>query len=88
MVSFSHLLFAISAAIGALGAPAAEPETLATADFVLNNETNIVRRQDYTQNYKTGGNVQFSTTSNGYSVTFSGAKDFVVGRGWKTGSAR
>jgi endo-1,4-beta-xylanase len=88
MVAFSHLFIALSTAIGALAAPAAVPETLETADFVLTNTTNLVRRQDYTQNYKTGGKVQFSTTTAGYSVTFSGAQDFVVGRGWKTGSSR
>jgi endo-1,4-beta-xylanase len=88
MVSFSHLLVALFAAVGALAAPAAEFETLETADFILADKTNLTKRQDYTQNYKTGGNVQFSTTTNGYSVTFSGAQDFVVGRGWTTGSAR
>ncbi|KAF4618991.1 hypothetical protein G7Y89_g14856 [Cudoniella acicularis] len=88
MVSASYLFFALSAVVGSLAAPADSPRTLDTADFILTNTTNLVPRQDYTQNYKTGGNVQFSTTTNGYSVTFSNAADFVVGRGWKTGSAK
>ncbi len=49
---------------------------------------NLARRQDYNQNYKTGGSVNFSPNSNGYSVTFSGAGDFVVGKGWKKGTDR
>ena len=87
MVSVSYLLVALYAIVGSLAAPTA-PETLEGADFILTNTTNLVRRQDYTQNYKTGGNVDFSATTNGYSVTFSGAQDFVVGRGWTTGSSR
>ncbi|TVY75947.1 Endo-1,4-beta-xylanase [Lachnellula suecica] len=84
MVSASYLFVALSAIVGALAAPT----SLDTADFVLLNKTSLVKRQDYTQNYKTGGTVNFATTTNGYSVTFSGAQDFVVGRGWNTGSAR
>jgi len=49
---------------------------------------NLARRQDYNQNYKTGGSVNFQPNSNGYSVSFSGAGDFVVGKGWRTGTAR
>lgn len=89
MVSVSYLLVALSAIARSLAAPAVEaPRDLSEADFVLTNLTNLVPRQDYTQNYKTGGNIQFSTTTNSYSVTFSGAADFVVGRGWSTGSSR
>jgi endo-1,4-beta-xylanase len=53
--------------------------------FALNN---LTKRQDYNQNYKTGGNVNFQPNNNGYSVSFSGAGDFVVGKGWKTGTSR
>jgi endo-1,4-beta-xylanase len=85
MVAFTHLFAALSVA-GSLAAPVADPNTDAP-DFELNGE-HIMRRQDYNQNYKTSGNVNFSPTSNGYSVTFSGAGDFVVGKGWRTGTTR
>ncbi|KAL9112247.1 MAG: hypothetical protein Q9227_003365 [Pyrenula ochraceoflavens] len=86
MVALTHLILALSAVVGSFAAPTAfdEPDFIISAD----NHTDLVRRQDYTQNYQTGGNVQFSSSTNGYSVTFSSAADFVVGRGWTTGSAR
>lgn len=86
MGSFTHLLIALFAAAGTLAAPTdlvdREP------DFVLSAPSSLARRQNYNQDYTTGGNVQFSPSSNGYSVTFSNANDFVVGKGWSTGSAR
>lgn len=87
MVCISRLFLALSAVVGSFAAPTLDNDDF---DFVLNNASSLglSRRQDYTQNYKTGGNVQLTTTSNGYSVTFSGAQDFVVGRGWTTGAAR
>lgn len=86
MVSASHLLVALSVIYRSLAAPA----VLDSPDFVLSaaNYTDLVRRQDYTQNYQTGGNVEFSASTDGYTLTFSDADDFVVGRGWTTGSAR
>jgi endo-1,4-beta-xylanase len=83
MVAFSSIALAFSVVAGAFAAPAAD-----LPDFELNNETSIVKRQDYNQNYKTSGNVNFSPTNNGYSVQFSNAGDFVVGKGWKTGTTR
>jgi hypothetical protein len=69
-----------------------QPHTIfrATALWSLqsNFPTNLARRQDYNQNYKTSGNVNFSPSNNGYSVQFSNAGDFVVGKGWKTGTSR
>ena len=56
-------------------------------DFELGG-SHLARRQDYNQNYKTSGNVNYQATSTGYSVTFSGAGDFVVGKGWRTGTTR
>ncbi|KAK4123176.1 glycoside hydrolase family 11 protein [Parathielavia appendiculata] len=86
MVLFTYLTLAASAVLGAVAAPAAEPSLdLPDFDFAPRN---LTRRQDYSQNYKTSGNVQFSPTSNGYSVSFSGAGDFVVGKGWRTGTSR
>jgi endo-1,4-beta-xylanase len=86
MVAFSQLAVALSAVAGAFAAPAADPNADAP-DFEFSGNS-LMKRQDYNQNYKTGGNVQFNPTSNGYSVTFSNAGDFVVGKGWRTGSSR
>lgn len=82
-----NLLALAAVACQALAAPTAEP--LADApDFEIGAH-NLARRQmDYNQNYKTGGSVNFSPNSNGYSVTFSGAGDFVVGKGWRKGTER
>lgn len=84
MVAFSNLFVALSAVAGAFAAPVADPDA---PDFELTLDT-LNKRQDYNQNYKTSGNVQFSPTNNGYSVQFSGAGDFVVGKGWRTGTNR
>ena len=84
MVNISYVAVAISAITGALAAPTPDPDA---PDFMI-GPANLARRQDYNQNYKTGGNVNFSPSSNGYSVSFSGAGDFVVGKGWKTGTTR
>ncbi|KAK4466289.1 glycoside hydrolase family 11 protein [Cladorrhinum samala] len=86
MVALNFLLFA-AAASSVLAAPTAEASPDAP-DFEVGPH-NLARRQmDYNQNYKTGGNVNFSPSNNGYSVTFSGAQDFVVGKGWKKGTNR
>ena len=101
MVVLAQLALVLSAVAGTLAAPAADfvgpaPQVREVGDAASTNDLpdfelgphNHERRQDYTQNYKTGGNVNFSPGSNGYSVTFSGAGDFVVGKGWKKGSDR
>jgi len=94
MVSFTTLALAFAAITGTLAAPTTNvvdesttPATEDLPDFDIGGDT-LARRQDYTQNYKTGGNVNFQSASNGYSVTFSGAQDFVVGRGWSKGTNR
>lgn len=84
MISLGRLALAISAITGAIAAPTIGPDL---PDFEFGADT-LARRQDYNQNYKTGGNVNFSPTSNGYSVSFSGAGDFVVGKGWSKGTTR
>jgi endo-1,4-beta-xylanase len=86
MVAFTQFAVALSAVAGAFAAPAADPKADAP-DFELTT-TSLSKRQDYNQNYKTSGNVQFNPTSNGYSVNFSGAGDFVVGKGWNKGTTR
>jgi hypothetical protein len=94
MVTFLYLAVALSAIARSLAAPT-ESAPLFTRDLEdrapdldFRNVSRLMARQDYTQNYKTGGNVNFTPKSNGYSVTFSNADDFVVGKGWSTGSAR
>jgi endo-1,4-beta-xylanase len=87
MVAFSTLALALSAATGIFAAPTAEPVS-DNPDFDFSTENRLDRRQDYNQNYKTSGNVNFSPQNNGYSVSFSNAGDFVVGKGWKTGTNR
>lgn len=91
MVAFSTLALGLAAATGIFAAPAADPvaePAFDAPDFEFSSAKSLDRRQDYNQNYKTSGNVNFSPTSNGYSVQFSGAGDFVVGKGWKTGTNR
>lgn len=85
MVAFKNLALALFS-ITASAAPLADANADAP-DFHLGGD-NLVRRQDYNQNYKTSGNVNFSPSSSGYSVSFSNAGDFVVGKGWTTGSER
>ncbi|KAK6066224.1 glycoside hydrolase family 11 protein [Seiridium cupressi] len=84
MVHLSHLALAVSAIAGVFAGPTAD---LDAPNFVI-GPANLARRQDYNQNYETSGTVNFSPTNNGYSVNFSGAGDFVVGKGWSTGTTR
>lgn len=71
MIAPTKLALAVAAISGALAAPAAEPG-MDAPDFELGGE-NLARRQDYNQNYVTGGTVNFSPGSSGYSVSFSNA---------------
>jgi endo-1,4-beta-xylanase len=88
MLGFTKLVLGLSVLSGALAAPASDINNVEDIpDFEIGGE-NLARRQDYTQNYKTSGNVNFSPSSDGYSVTFSGAQDFVVGKGWSRGTSR
>jgi endo-1,4-beta-xylanase len=88
MVSFTYLALAATAISGALAAPAAAAYGLDPPDFEIGSHTLARRQLNYDQNYRTSGNVNFQSSSNGYSVSFSGAGDFVVGKGWRTGAAR
>ncbi|KAK3362353.1 glycoside hydrolase family 11 protein [Lasiosphaeria hispida] len=87
MVAFTYLAVAAAALSGAWAAPTAEAFGPDLPDFEVGAH-NLARRQDYNQNYKTGGSVNFSPSNNGYTVSFSGAGDFVVGKGWKKGTNR
>lgn len=98
MVSFTSLIVALSAIAGSLAAPAdtipAAAERDVTGrdqpDFVLGRHNDVRRRTtlNYDQDYTTGGTVDYTVTSGGYEVTWSNADDFVVGRGWSTGTDR
>ncbi|RMZ73088.1 glycoside hydrolase family 11 [Pyrenophora seminiperda CCB06] len=87
MVAFSSIVLAVSAIAGsAFAAPTAD-----VPDFEFNGPNKAVAlaaRQDYNQNYRTSGNVNFQPKNNGYSVNFSNADDFVVGKGWSKGTTR
>lgn len=84
MVAFSYLAIAAAALSAVSATPMAEPSPDAP-DFEVGPH-NLARRQglDYNQNWKAGqGNINYQAQSNGYSVTFSNAGDFVTGKGWK-----
>ena len=84
MVAFSSVVLAVSALAGsAFAAPTAD-----VPDFQLSGPKELAARQNYKQNYKTSGTVNFTPSNNGYSVNFSNAGDFVVGLGWSKGTTR
>jgi endo-1,4-beta-xylanase len=41
---------------------------------------------NYNQNYKTGGTVNFTPSTNKFTLNFNTQQDFVVGVGWNPGS--
>ena len=86
MVVFSYIAAALFLAACSFAAPTAAPDVDAP-DFELTTK-GLVRRQGYSQNYKTTGDVNFTPNKNGYSVKFSNAGYFVVGKGWTTGTTR
>ncbi|KAM4060059.1 glycosyl hydrolases family 11 domain-containing protein [Hirsutella rhossiliensis] len=86
MVALKYPTLALSAAAASLAAPTERIERSSEPNFELDVTLDLVKRQNYTQDYVTSGTVNYSPSSNGYSVTYSGAGDFVVGKGWSTGS--
>lgn len=95
MVAFSSLVITLSAIAGSLASPTnLERKDLAERgpmDFVLEIGNPLRRRQsapNYNQDYTTGGTVSYSPSSTGFSVTWNTEDDFVVGKGWTTGSTR
>ncbi|KAK1753126.1 glycoside hydrolase family 11 protein [Echria macrotheca] len=88
MVAFTYMSLAAAASV-AMAAPYADP---GMPDFEIGPHTgNLARRQglDYNQNWKAGqGSINYQSSNDGYSVSFSNAGDFVVGKGWRTGKAR
>jgi endo-1,4-beta-xylanase len=88
MVTLTQLTLALAAASASYAAPSkrdAEPDFELSGPKVYTGTKAVSKRQDYNQNWTSGGNVQFSPSSSGYSVSYSGANDFVVGKGWQYG---
>ncbi|KAF3903477.1 hypothetical protein ABW20_dc0107458 [Dactylellina cionopaga] len=102
MVALSTLAFGLSIISASLAVPAAyapEPvEKRGDFNFLFGpdhplaiarrNESEIARRSNtnYQQHYTTGGTVNFSPTTNGFSLNWNTQQDFVVGVGWNPGS--
>jgi endo-1,4-beta-xylanase len=93
MVGISTLLVGLSAVAATIAAPTVEKR--GEADFVLHPDHPLARRignitarsnPSYTQNYKTGGTVNFSTTGTGFTLNYNVQQDFVVGVGWNPGT--
>ncbi|TVY85992.1 Endo-1,4-beta-xylanase [Lachnellula willkommii] len=90
MVSFTTILLASAAVTISLAAPLDDSELISRIpDFDFSQlGSNLTRRQTYSTDYTTGGTVNYSPGALGqYSVTFSQANDFVVGKGWNPGNA-
>lgn len=93
MVIFSTLL-ALSVVAGSFAAPT-DPVKRDIAergphDFALGQGSTLSRRSaiNYDQDYTTGGTVNYTPSSTGFSVSWDTEDDFVVGVGWTTGSSR
>ncbi|KAK6534043.1 hypothetical protein TWF281_005382 [Arthrobotrys megalospora] len=101
MVAFSTLAFGLSSIALVVAIPTATTENTLEkrGDFnfffgpdhplaiARRNET-LARRSNtnYNQKYTTGGTVNFSPQTNGFSVNWNTQNDFVVGVGWNPGS--
>jgi endo-1,4-beta-xylanase len=90
MVTFSRLILSAFAITGSLASPTAnvERDALSPANFVLGRDNALRTRQNYQQDYTTGGDVIFSPDGNYYKVAWDTEDDFVVGIGWTTGSRK
>nr|CDS82519.1 glycoside hydrolase family 11 enzyme [uncultured eukaryote] len=88
MVTFSSLVFALSAAAGVLGAPR-PGELLLTERSGTASSTGT--NNGYYYSFWTDGGAAVTYTNKGageYSVTWSGSGNFVGGKGWNPGAAR
>ncbi|KAK8120471.1 glycoside hydrolase [Apiospora kogelbergensis] len=92
MVSFTTIICGVSAAAGALAAPATEVETrdLVERQAITKTQTGIDNGFYYSFWTDGQGQVQYTNGNAGqYSVKWSGNKgNFVGGKGWNPGSAR
>ena len=85
MVSFSHLIISAFAITGSLSSPTASDKR-EPANFSVGGKNGLQARQNYQQNYQTGGDVIFSPSGNYFKVQWDTQDDFVCGIGWTTGS--
>lgn len=89
MASLARFTILLSAISGLLAAPTSETAKRGPHDFVLGGPGSLSRRSaiDYDQDYTTGGTVNYSPSSTGFSVQWNTQDDFVVGVGWSTGTS-
>ncbi|KAL5085930.1 hypothetical protein Trisim1_009842 [Trichoderma cf. simile WF8] len=97
MIGSSSLFIALTSIAGSLAIPTGLGPSESSVDitergahdFVLGSHNDIRRRAsiNYDQNYQTGGTVNYSPSSSGFSVNWNTQDDFVVGVGWGTGSS-
>ena len=87
MVALASLIVLLSAVPELLAAPANTAKR-GPHDLVLRGPSSLSRRSaiNYDQDYTTGGTVNYSPTSTGFSVQWNTQNDFVVGVGWTTGT--
>jgi endo-1,4-beta-xylanase len=97
MVNFSKLTFGLTAIATALasrvGLGTNVIEKRGPFNFSLDPDHPLFRRNltsrsntNFNQDYTTGGTVNYSPGTNGYSVSWNTQQDFVVGVGWQPGS--
>lgn len=90
MTPILHLFLAAAAISSVSAAPASTAAGADAPNLEMGRRDALVARAalNYNQDYKTGGTVDYEAASSGYSVAFSGASDFVVGKGWTKGTNR
>ena len=92
MVTFSKLVIGLSAVAASLAAPAETSPNLSKRgpmSFALGSDHPLARRANtnYNQDYTTGGTVDFTPSTNQFSLNWNVEQDFVVGVGWNPGSS-
>jgi hypothetical protein len=93
MVAFSSLALGLSTLAASLAVPT-EPTERGDYNFFMGPDHPLFARRNLTarsntnfnQDYVTGGTVNYSPTTNGFSVSWNTQQDFVVGVGWQPGS--
>lgn len=99
MLGLASLILVLSGISPLLAAPTAanDLEERGPADFILHPDhplarhfANLTERANptFTQNYKTGGTVNFTPTGTGFNLNYNVQQDFVVGVGWNPGNAQ
>lgn len=97
MVAFSQFVAGLSVIAASLAAPTEvaekKVEERGEYNFFLGPDHPLSRRNlagrsntNYNQDYTTGGTVNFTPSTNGFSLNWNTQQDFVVGVGWNPGS--